>query len=76
MAQFEHEALPQKQVIESILGYQREPDGTFTVVAKQRFPRKKDQEIKMRFTHSGMAAIVGTLRFLLGEVNKDVEQGS
>lgn len=71
MTQFEHEALPQKQVVESILGYQKNRDGTFTVTAKQRFPRKKDQEIEMQFTQNGMAAIVGTLRFLLGEVSDD-----
>lgn len=67
MSQYTFEAMTEPKIIESNLGFTDNHDGTFTVTATQRYPHKNDRTIEMRFTHNGLAAITGTLRFLIGE---------
>ncbi len=71
MSQFEYEAMPEKGIIESNFGIQPNSDGTFTFIMNQKYPRKKDKVIQMRFTKNGLSAITGILRLLESrEVNK------
>lgn len=59
MAQYENVAMVQKGVAESILSLQPNDDGTFTITAKQSYPRKKDKVIEMTFTENGINALIG-----------------
>ncbi|AEB73783.1 MULTISPECIES: hypothetical protein [Lentilactobacillus] len=71
MSQFEYEAMSEKGIIESTFGIQPNSDGTFTFIMNQKYPRKKDKVIQMRFTKNGLSAITGILRLLESrEVNK------
>ena len=71
MSQFEYEAMSEKGIIESTFGIQPNSDGTFTLIMNQKYPRKKDKVIQMRFTKNGLSAITGILRLLESrEVNK------
>lgn len=67
MSQYTFEAMTEPKIIESDLGFTDNHDGNFTVTATQRYPRKNDRTIEMKFTRNGLAAITGTLRFLIGE---------
>lgn len=64
MSQFEYEAMSEKGIIESTFGIQPNSDGTFTLIMNQKYPRKKDKVIQMRFTKNGLSAITGILRLL------------
>lgn len=64
MSQFEYEAMSEKGIIESTFGIQPNSDGTFTFIMNQKYPRKKDKVIQMRFTKNGLSAITGILRLL------------
>lgn len=64
MSQFEYEAMSEKGIIESTFGIQPNSDGTFTLIMNQKYPRKKDKVIQMRFTKNGLSAITGMLRLL------------
>ncbi|AFR99983.1 hypothetical protein [Lentilactobacillus buchneri] len=64
MSQFEYEAMSEKGIIESTFGIQPNSDGTFTFIMNQKYPRKKDKAIQMRFTKNGLSAITGMLRLL------------
>ncbi|MDM7515932.1 hypothetical protein QUF07_04320 [Lentilactobacillus sp. TOM.63] len=71
MSQFEYVAMSEKGIIESTFGIQPNSDGTFTFIMNQKYPRKKDKVIQMRFTKNGLSAITGILRLLESrEVNK------
>lgn len=71
MSQFEYEAMSEKGIIESTFGIQPNSDGTFIFIMNQKYPRKKDKVIQMRFTKNGLSAITGILRLLESrEVNK------
>lgn len=59
---YENVGLDEKGVIESTLGLDKNDDGTFTVQAKQIFPRKNDKVVEMRFTKNGMNALIGMWR--------------
>ncbi|MCH4164969.1 MAG: hypothetical protein LKF37_09380 [Lentilactobacillus diolivorans] len=64
MSQFEYVGIPEKGVIESTFGIQPNSDGTFTLIMVQKYSRKKDKTIQIRFTKNGLSAITGLLKFL------------
>lgn len=65
MSRYEFEAMYQAKsgVIESDIGFTPNEDGTFTIRAVQKYSRKKNRVIEMKFTRNGLAAIAGTLAF-------------
>lgn len=71
MSQFEYEAMSEKGIIESTFGIQPNSDGTFTFIMNQKYPRKKDKVIQMRFNKFGLIAIIGMLRYLDLESQED-----
>ncbi len=71
MSQFEYVAMPEKGIIESTFGIQPNSDGTFTFTTTQKYPRKKDKVVQVRFTKNGLSAITGLLRFLEDQAEAD-----
>ncbi|AYM03591.1 hypothetical protein D8911_11575 [Levilactobacillus brevis] len=69
MFQYQQVALTEPKVIESSLAITDNHDGTYTITAIKQFTRKKDQELSMKFTKNGLAALTGYLR-MLTEVDK------
>lgn len=62
--QYQQVALTEPKVIESTLGVTDNRDGTYTITATKQFTRKNDQELAMKFTKNGLAALTGYLRML------------
>jgi len=48
-------------------------DGEYTITAKQAKHGQPDKQISMRFTHNGLAALVGCWRAALGEIEEETK---
>lgn len=62
--QYQQVAMIEPGVVESTLGVTDNHDGTYTITATKQFTRKNDQELSMKFTKNGLAALTGYLRML------------
>lgn len=64
---FENEAKYRKGVSASVQLVGPDSDGDYTITAKQEKHGQLDKQISMRFTHNGLAVLLGCWRAALGE---------